>query len=56
VAAQSKFQLLALSARIRTEVSKGIFFLQPQLLFDYYFPERTNQVVTAFVVNAGILF
>jgi hypothetical protein len=56
VAAQSKFQLLALSARLRTEVSKGIFFLQPQLIFDYYFPERNNNVVTAFVVNAGILF
>jgi hypothetical protein len=56
VAAQSKFQLLALSARLRTEVSKGIFFFQPQLIFDYYFPERNNNVVTAFVVNAGILF
>ena len=53
---QSQFQLFSLSARLRTEFSKGIYFVQPQLMFDYYIPETTNRLSTAFVINAGILF
>jgi hypothetical protein len=53
---RSQFQLLSLSARLRTEFSKGIYFVQPQLMFDYYIPETTNRLSTAFVINAGILF
>ena len=53
---RSQFQLFSLSARLRTEFSKGIFFVQPQLMFDYYLPEPDHTVATSFVLNAGILF
>lgn len=56
VTARSQWQLLALSARLRTEFSKGICFVQPQLIFDYYPPDKENKFATAFVINAGILF
>jgi hypothetical protein len=53
---RSQFQLFSLSARLRTEFSKGIFFVQPQLMLDYYLPEPDHTVATSFVLNAGILF
>jgi hypothetical protein len=56
ISARSQFQVVALSGRIRTEFSKGIFFVQPQLLLDYYFPEKEAGVRPSFVLNAGILF
>jgi hypothetical protein len=56
ISVRSAFQLLALSARIRTEFSKGIWFVQPQLFFDYYFPETERKVEPSVVLNAGILF
>jgi hypothetical protein len=56
ISVHSAFQLLALSARIRTEFSKGIWFVQPQLFFDYYFPETERKVEPSVVLNAGILF
>jgi hypothetical protein len=53
---QMYFQPLSLSVNLKTEYAKGKFFLQPQLLFDYYFPAIDNKLSTAFVLNAGIIF
>jgi hypothetical protein len=56
VSAHTQFQLLSLSARIRAEYSKGIFFVQPQFMVDYFVPEKENKLAAAFVINTGILF
>lgn len=56
VSAKSKFQLLSLSARLRSEYSWKHFFVQPQLVFDYFIPDADNKFATAFVINAGVLF
>ncbi|HEX2606017.1 MAG TPA: hypothetical protein VHK91_01515 [Flavisolibacter sp.] len=50
------FQPLSLSAYIKTEYSRGKFFLQPQFLIGYYFPAETNNISTAFQLNAGVIF
>ena len=53
---QLYFQPLSLSAYIKTEYSKGKFFVQPQMVFDYYFPATEKNFTTAFIVNAGVIF
>ena len=53
---QTYFQPLALSTYIKTQYSKGIFFIQPQLILDYYFPANEKNFSTAFVMNAGVIF
>ncbi len=50
------FQPLSLSAYLKSEYSKGKFFIQPQLVFDYYFPATEKNFTTAFVLNAGVIF
>lgn len=50
------FQPLSLSTYLKAEYSKGKFFIQPQLIFDYYFPATEKNLTTAFVVNAGVIF
>ncbi len=51
----SRFQPLALSARIRSEFSKGKFFIQPQLMLDYYFPAKEKNLSAAFAINTGVM-
>jgi len=53
---QLYFQPLSLSTYLKAEYSKGKFFFQPQLIFDYYFPADERNLTTAFVVNAGVIF
>jgi len=53
---QLYFQPLSLSAYLKAEYSKGKFFFQPQLIFDYYFPANEKNLTTAFVMNAGVIF
>jgi hypothetical protein len=53
---QLYFQPLSLSTYLKTEYSKGRFFFQPQLIFDYYFPADEKNITTAFVMNAGVIF
>lgn len=53
---QLVFQPLSLSTYLKAEYSKGRFFFQPQLIFDYYFPAAEKNLTTAFVVNAGVIF
>lgn len=50
------FQPVSLTAFLKTEYSIGKFFVQPQLLFDYYFPATDKNFTTAFMVNAGVIF
>ncbi len=52
----SKFQPLSLTTFLKTEYSKGRFFVQPQLAVDYYLPAATNNLYFSFLVNAGFLF
>ena len=53
---QMYFQPLSLSGFFKTEYSKGKFFIQPQIMFDYYFPATTGNFSTAFMLNAGVIF
>ncbi|MDB5206851.1 MAG: hypothetical protein JWR72_1926 [Flavisolibacter sp.] len=50
------FQPVSFTIFLKTEYSTGKFFLQPQLLFDYYFPAAKNNFTTSFVVNTGFVF
>lgn len=50
------FRPLSLTAFLKTEASFGKFYVQPQVLFDYYFPANTNKFNTAFTVNTGFMF
>lgn len=53
---QLYFQPLSLSTYLKAEYSKGKFFIQPQLIFDYYFPATEKNFTTAVVMNAGVIF
>jgi hypothetical protein len=50
------FQPLSLAGVIKTEYSKGKFFVQPQFMVDYYFPAKDGNLGTAFLLNAGVIF
>ena len=50
------FQPLSLSTYIKAEYSKGKFFVQPQLIFYYYFPAAEKNFVTVFALNTGVIF
>jgi len=53
---QINFQPQSLTLYLRTEYSIGKFFIQPQLMLDYYFPSGNKNFTTLFSVNAGFLF
>ena len=53
---QLKFQPLSLTMFVRGEYSIGKFFIQPQLVFDYYFPTTECNFSTLFSLNLGMLF
>ena len=53
---QLYFQPVSLSAFLKAEYAKGNFYLQPQLIFGYYFPASSDNFNTGFFVNAGIVF
>ncbi|HQV86156.1 MAG TPA: hypothetical protein PKZ90_09500, partial [Chitinophagaceae bacterium] len=53
---QINFQPLSLSLYLRGEYSIGKFFLQPQLILDYYFPATSANFNTLFSLNAGFFF
>jgi hypothetical protein len=50
------FQPLSLTMFLRGEYSIGKFFIQPQLVLDYYFPTKSENFSTLFSVNAGFVF
>ena len=50
------FQPVSLTAYLKTEYTIRKFYVQPQLLFDYYFPARSENFTTLYVINAGVFF
>ena len=56
VSLRQKFQLLSSTLYLRGEYFIGKFFIQPQLLFDYYFPKKNSGFTTLFSLNTGFLF
>lgn len=50
------FQPLSLSLYLRSEYSIGKIFIQPQVLFDYYFPTSPKPFNTLFSCSAGVMF
>ena len=50
------FQPLSLTMFLRGEYSIGKFFVQPQLVLDYYFPAQENKFSTLFSFNLGMIF
>lgn len=50
------FQPLSLTLYLRSEYSLGKFFIQPQAVFDYYFPSETRNFSTIISINAGVMF
>lgn len=53
---QLYFQPLSLSAYLKAEYSIGKFYLQPQLILDYYFPALEKNFTTVVLMNAGVIF
>lgn len=51
-----KFQALSMTFFIRPEYNIGKFFIQPQLVFDYYFPAPDKRLSTFFSLNTGFMF
>lgn len=51
-----RFQPLSVTMFLRTEYSIGKFFIQPQLIFDYYIPANSKNFNTIGSVNAGFMF
>jgi hypothetical protein len=50
------FQPLSLTFYLRGEYSIGKFFVQPQAIFDYYFPATSKNFSVLGSVNAGFMF
>jgi hypothetical protein len=53
---KSDFQPLSVTLFLRPEYSIGKFFIQPQLLLDYYFPGAENNFTVVPSINAGFMF
>ena len=53
---QLYFQPISLSTFLKAEYAKGKFYLQPQLILDYYFPAPSENFSTIFLINAGLIF
>ena len=50
------FQPLAISASLRSELSIGKYFIQPQFMVNYYLPVPEKNISTAFALNTGFIF
>lgn len=50
-----KFQPLSMTFYIRPEYNIGKFFIQPQLVFDYYFPAPDKRLSAFFSLNTGFM-
>jgi hypothetical protein len=51
-----KFQPLSLTLSLKPEYSIGKFFIQPQVILDYYFPDASKQLIFLYSINAGLMF
>jgi hypothetical protein len=50
------FQPISVGAFLKTELSYGKCYVQPQLAASYYFPATDKHFSSAFIVNAGVIF
>lgn len=50
------FQPLSITAFLKSELSVGKFFVQPQIALDYYLPAQSNNFSAGFLLNAGLIF
>ncbi|MBA2329788.1 MAG: hypothetical protein H0V91_09225 [Flavisolibacter sp.] len=50
------FQPLSLAFMLRSEISFGKFYLQPQFITDYYFPAKEQNLLVGFRINTGFIF
>lgn len=50
------FQPLAITASVKSELSIGKFFIQPQFAINYYLPVPDKNISTAFTLNTGFIF
>jgi hypothetical protein len=50
------FQPLSVSAFLKTEYTIGKFFIQPQVMFDYYIPAQQNNFTVSGLINTGVIF
>jgi hypothetical protein len=53
---QLYFQPLSLATYLKGEYSIGKFFIQPQIMVNYYFPAKEDKLSTGIVMNAGVVF
>lgn len=53
---QLEFQPLSLTMFLRGEYFIGKFFIQPQVIFDYYFPATDKNFSSLFSFNVGFIF
>ncbi len=51
-----KFQALSIAAAFKSELSIGHFFIQPQVVFNYYIPASKDNFATILSVNTGLFF
>lgn len=52
---QTYFQPVSLTGFLKGEYSAGKFYVQPQLMFDYYFPATSDNFSLFFLVNVGLI-
>jgi len=50
------FRPLAVTAFVKTEYNVGKFFVQPQVMIDYYIPASSDNITTAYSINTGLIF
>jgi hypothetical protein len=48
-----KFQPLAIAFALKTELSISKFYIQPQVVLNYYIPGKENKLSTLFLINTG---
>jgi hypothetical protein len=50
------FEPLAVTLMLRTELSWGKFFIQPQFAMDYFFPADDDRISSGFNIQTGFVF
>lgn len=56
ISLEEAFRPLSVSMFLRGEYSIGKFYLQPQVIFDYYFPANEDKFSAFFSFNTGFMF
>ena len=51
-----EFQPLSISASLKSELTIGKYFIQPQFMVNYYLPVPEKNISTAFALNTGFIF